>query len=185
MAPTLRLAPAIMGGMNTNFPVPSSLKIEKIILTLGSHRFLLIRTWTYHNWTLNSLLHKKFSTNDANCKASIWFLELKGLKDLGPKNPMQWICREWIRKLGFNELDNNYSWPRWQECKDKLILLKENHPRHNPRRSVLVYIFFDFDYKSNSCFYSVSLLILRFLSLRVFFYFILSSFFHFHPSCVD
>ena len=27
--------------------------------------------------------------------------------DLGPQNPKQWICREWVGKLGFSELDNN------------------------------------------------------------------------------
>ena len=89
VAPTSRLAPSSMSGMHANFPIPSSLNIEKMILMLGSHRFLLIQTWAYYNWTLNSLLHKKFPTDDANCKASIWFIEPKGLKDLGPKNPMQ------------------------------------------------------------------------------------------------
>ena len=44
VAPTSRLAPASMGGMHTNLPVPSSLKINKMILTLGPHRFLQIRT---------------------------------------------------------------------------------------------------------------------------------------------
>ena len=95
----------------------------------------------------------------------------KGLKDLGPKSPIQWICREWVRKLGFNELDNNYSGPRWQDSKDKLISSKENHLRHNPWRSVLIYISFEFDYKSSSCCYSVFPLISRSLLLRVFFLF--------------
>ena len=97
--------------------------------------------------------------------------EPKWLKDLGPKSPIQWICREWVRKLGSNELDNNYIWPKWQESKDKLVLSKENHPQHYPRRSVLVYISFEFGYKSSSYFYSVFLLILRFPLLKVFFLF--------------
>ena len=97
--------------------------------------------------------------------------EPKWLKDLGPKSPIQWICREWVRKLGSNELNKNYGWLRWQESKDKLVLSKENRPRHYPRRSVLVYISFEFGYKSCYCFYSVFLLILWFPLLKVFFLF--------------
>ena len=73
MAPTLRLALASIGGMHTNLLIPSSLKIEKMILMLVPHRFLPIQTWTYHNWTLNSLQHE-ISTDDANCKKPIWVL---------------------------------------------------------------------------------------------------------------
>ena len=43
VAPTSRLASVSMSGMHTNFPVPYSLKIEKMILTLGPYRFLPIR----------------------------------------------------------------------------------------------------------------------------------------------
>ena len=74
-----------------------------------------------------------------------------------------------IRKLGSNELDNNYSWPRWQESTNKLVLSKENRHLRNPKRSVLVYISFEFGYKSSSCSYSVFLLILRSPLLKVFF----------------
>ena len=73
-----RLAPASMCGIHTNLPVPSSFKIKKMILTLGPHRFLQIRTWTYHSRTSNSLKHKKFPTDGANCKDAIWVLSLKG-----------------------------------------------------------------------------------------------------------
>ena len=68
-------------------------------------------------------------------------------------------------------MDNNYNRSRWQESKDKLILSKENRHRHNLRRSVLVYISFEFGYKSSSCSYNVFLLILWSFSLRVFFLF--------------
>ena len=95
----------------------------------------------------------------------------KGLKDLGPKSPIQWICREWVRKLSSNELNNNYSGPRWQESQDKVVLSKENRSRHNLRRSVIVYISFEFDYKSSSCGYSVFPLISQYLLLKVFFLF--------------
>ena len=60
MTPTSRMTPIGMGGMHTNLLVPSLLKIEEMILTLGPHGFLSVRTWTYHNWTLNSLQHKNF-----------------------------------------------------------------------------------------------------------------------------
>ena len=38
----------------------------------------------------------------------------KSKKDLGPKNPIQWICRERVGKLGYNELDSNYNGSKWQ-----------------------------------------------------------------------
>ena len=44
VAPISRLSPASMGDMHTNFLVSSLLKIEKMILMLGLHRFLPIRT---------------------------------------------------------------------------------------------------------------------------------------------
>ena len=40
VASASKLAFASMGGMYTNLPVPSSLKINKMFLTLGPHRFL-------------------------------------------------------------------------------------------------------------------------------------------------
>ena len=40
--------------------------------------------------------------------------------NLDPKNPIQWICREWVRKLSFNELDNKWNGFRWQENEDRL-----------------------------------------------------------------
>ena len=40
VALALRLVPASIGGMHTKLPVPSSLKINKMILTLGPYRFL-------------------------------------------------------------------------------------------------------------------------------------------------
>jgi len=42
MTPTLRVAPTSMGGMHTDFSVPSLLKIEEMILTWGPHGFLVI-----------------------------------------------------------------------------------------------------------------------------------------------
>ena len=47
MNPTLRVAPTSMDGMDgmhTNLSVPSLLKIEEMILTLGPHGFLAV--WT-------------------------------------------------------------------------------------------------------------------------------------------
>ena len=95
----------------------------------------------------------------------------KSQKDLGPKSLIQWICREWVRKLDSNKLDNNYGGSRWPESKDKQVLSKENRPRHNPRRCVLVYFSFEFDYKSNFCGYSVFLSLFWSPFLKVFFLF--------------
>ena len=61
-------------------------------------------------------------------------------EDQFTKNPIQWIYIEWVRKLGSNELGNNYNGFRWQENKDRLVLSKENRPQCNLRRSVLIYI---------------------------------------------
>ena len=94
----------------------------------------------------------------------------KGWKDLGPKSPIQWICREWVKKLDSNKLDNDCSGSKWQENKNKLVLSRENHPQLNLRRLFLVYISFKFDYKSSSCFYSVFLSIFRSPSFRGFFH---------------
>ena len=85
----------------------------------------------------------------------------KSQNDIGLISPIKWICREWVKKLGSNELDNNYGGLRSPESKDKHVLSKENCHRHNPRRSVLIYTSLKFDYKSNSCFYSVFLLIFQ------------------------
>ena len=45
----------------------------------------------------------------------------KGCMNLGPKSTIQWICREWVGKLGFNESDNKQSGSRWQENEDRLV----------------------------------------------------------------
>ena len=103
----------------------------------------------------------------------------------GLKSPIQWIFREWVRKLGSNELDNNYGGSRWLESKNKEVLPKEVRPQLSSRRLVFIYIVLEFDYKSNSCFYSVFLLISWFSFLRVFFPFYTIFFFHLHPPHVD
>ena len=95
----------------------------------------------------------------------------KSQNDFGLKSSIQWICREWVRKLDSDELDNNYGGSRWPESKDKQVLSKENHHRHNPRKCVLIYISFEFDYKSSFCCYNVFPLISQSLLLKVFFLF--------------
>ena len=42
VTPSLKLAPASMCGMHTNLTVPSPLKVEERILTLGTDRLLLV-----------------------------------------------------------------------------------------------------------------------------------------------
>ena len=44
-----RVASSSMRGMHTSLLIPSALKIEEMILMLGSRGFLLVRTRSYHN----------------------------------------------------------------------------------------------------------------------------------------
>ena len=53
------------------------------------------------------------------------------------------------------------------------------------RGDQFLYISLNFDYKRSFCCYSIFLLILRSLSLRVFFLFYTLFLFYLHPSCVD
>ena len=55
------------------------------------------------------------------CKATILAPKPKGCMNLDPKSPIQWICREWVEKMGFNESDNKWSGFRWQENEDRLV----------------------------------------------------------------
>ena len=43
-----------MGDVYTNLAVSPSLKIKKLILMLGSHRFFMVWPKTYHGWVMNS-----------------------------------------------------------------------------------------------------------------------------------
>ena len=54
----------------------------------------------------------------------------------------------------------NWVYPHSQKKrKKKLVLLKENRYWFNLRRLVLVYNYFEFDYKFSSCCYNIFLLI--------------------------
>ena len=107
--------------------------------------------------------------------------------DLGLKNSIQWICRELVKKLDSNELDNNYNGSRWKERKYGLVLSKKKCPRHSPRRSILVYIYISLNLVTSP--------VLRLIVFFSFFFnpppsgssfsFVLSSFFHLHPPRVD
>ena len=46
----------------------------------------------------------------------------KMLMDLGPMSQIQWICREWVGKLGYNEFGNNYNGSKWQLSKSGQVL---------------------------------------------------------------
>ena len=50
-----RMAYTSMGSMHTPLLVLSSLKIDKVIFTLGPPGFYLMWTWTHHGWTSDSL----------------------------------------------------------------------------------------------------------------------------------
>ena len=39
-------------------------------------------------------------------RVPIFGLGTKSEWDLDPADPVQWICREWVKELGFNEFDN-------------------------------------------------------------------------------
>ena len=79
-------APASMGGMYTNFPIPPSLKINKMILTLGPHIFFKIQTWTYHGWTLISLQHQRFPQTAPIVRMQ-FSSQAQRLYELRPKEP--------------------------------------------------------------------------------------------------
>ena len=63
--------------------------------------------------------------------------------DLGPK---QWICREWVEKLGWNELDQKI---KCQEQENRLIFL-EKIVISTIRGVEFLYISHKFDYKVGS-----------------------------------
>ena len=60
VATTPRMASTSVGSMHTPLPIPSSLKIDKMIFTLGPPRLYLMWIWTYHSWKSNSQSHQKF-----------------------------------------------------------------------------------------------------------------------------
>ena len=45
----------------------------------------------------------------------------KGNINLGPKSSIQWICREWVGRLGFNEPKNKQGGSKWPENDDRLV----------------------------------------------------------------
>ena len=138
VAPTPRLAPIIKGSMHTPFSVPSSLKVDKTIFTLVRHRFYLMWTWTYHSWTLDSLQHHNSPQTAPIVRTR--FESLDQIVDgLGPKSPIHWICRGWVGKLGLMNQKTNKVDSDDKKMKIDWFNLKKNHPRHNPRRSVLIY----------------------------------------------
>ena len=105
--------------------------------------------------------------------------------NLGPKSLIQLICREWVGKLGFNESNNKQNGSKWQENEDKLVKSKENHPRHSPRRVVLIYFSQVWlQVQSFDC-YSVFLLISRSFTLKVSRPFYTTFPFHLHLPRVD
>ena len=66
--------------------------------------------------------------------------------NLGPKSPIQWICREWVGKLGFNELDNNYNGSRSRWSTSGQVYLKKI-VLDTIREDQFMYILLGIDYK--------------------------------------
>ena len=110
--------------------------------------------------------------------------------DLDLKSSIQWICREWVRKLDSIELGNNYNGFRWKERKYGLVLSKKKNVLDIVRgdQFLCIYIYI---YLLNL----VTSLVLLLIVFFSFFFnppppgssfsFILSSFFHLHPPRVD
>ena len=69
--------------------------------------------------------------------------------DLGPKSPKQWICREWVRKLGSNESDKHNNGFRWQEDVINTVMMKTT-VLDKVRGELFLYIILKLDYKFGS-----------------------------------
>ena len=85
-------------------PILLTFKIEKIILSLRIGELCLVwirleLTWSFHILLLclltHSLMHKSF----LQTAPIVW----TQFVITGPMSPRQWICREWVGKLGFSE----------------------------------------------------------------------------------
>ena len=71
VTPSLRLASTSMCGVHTNLTVLPLLKVEELILALGTNRLLMVLPQSYHGWMLGSLKLKQFPTDSANCKGGL------------------------------------------------------------------------------------------------------------------
>ena len=49
-----------MCGVHATFLISLAFEVKEIVLSLGTHGFLLMGTWSYHSWLLHSLLHEFF-----------------------------------------------------------------------------------------------------------------------------
>ena len=87
MTPTLRETPTGMGCVNTNLTISPTLKVHKMILTLGPHRLI----WIHYNYINSNVLN--IPTDDANCKNTNGPKAQEQPID-GPKSPIQWILLE-------------------------------------------------------------------------------------------
>ena len=106
--------------------------------------------WTIISITLQYLVFLIIWLTLTICKHQIWIPSPGGWMNLGPKSLIQWICKKWIGKLGFNELDDKYNRFRRQKkrkinwFKLKKIILG------TVRGDLFLYISFKCDYKVNS-----------------------------------
>ena len=50
--------------------------------------------------------HRLYSVHNILCRVAIFRLGPKSEWGLGPVDPVQWICKELVKELGFNEFDN-------------------------------------------------------------------------------
>ena len=70
---------------------------------------------------------------------SFWVPSPKRGWTSAPKTQNNEFVDSELEKQGFNESDKHWSGLRSQENENKQACTKENRPRHNPRRSVLIY----------------------------------------------
>ena len=62
-----------------------------VLLLWPSKLAIIVSPWKFGP-TLTSYRTSNFPTDDANCRVTVF----------GP-SPLQWICKEWVQKLGSNE----------------------------------------------------------------------------------
>ena len=112
-----RMASASLSGVYTSLSKPSillisiTLRVGKVTLLLVSSRFRLMgacsmRGWSYHAWLLFLLAHKFFLQMAPIVGTGLSTSTVTWV-DLGPTSPIQWICREWVKELGFSKDYNN------------------------------------------------------------------------------
>ena len=108
MTSPLRMDFTRMSSMHTTHSIfcliSFTFKIEKVILSLRVGGLCLVRirlelTWSFHILLLCLLIHSLMHKSFPQTVPIVW----TQFMITGPMSPRQWICREWVGKLGFSE----------------------------------------------------------------------------------